>query len=150
MMRRSQERRRRHATPRDEQESREEEEIDKEPHGSMVDADSQLDELYLYVESRRPEPGPAVEEHASPPLLIAPAPLQPPQPPAELELPEPGEQLRRSARKRHPPDWYGRIAIHSIQTVRTQFHWMGSCVTMTTAERTQNTTSESPTAETEL
>ena len=103
------------ATPSDEQESREEEEIDKEPHGSMVDSDSQ-DELYLYVESRRPEPGPAVEEHVPPPLLIAPARLQPPQPPTELELPEPGEQLRRSARNRHPPDWYGRIVIHSILT----------------------------------
>jgi hypothetical protein len=101
------------ATPRDEQESDEEEEIKKEPQGSQ--ADSQ-DEQYLYVETRRPEQRPAVEEHVPPPLLIAPAPPQPPQPPAEPELPEPGERLRRSTRNRHPPDWYGQVVVHSVLT----------------------------------
>eukprot|EP00731_Ephydatia_muelleri_P002957 Em0001g2957a len=60
------------ATPSEEQKSRREEEINKEPQDSM--ADSQ-DEQYRYVEIRRPEPGPAVEEHVTPPPLIAPAPL---------------------------------------------------------------------------
>ena len=101
------------ATPRDEQESDEEEEIKKEPQGSQ--ADSQ-DEQYLYVETRRPEQRPAVEKHVPPPLLIAPAPPQSPQPPAEPELPEPGERLRRSTRNRHPPDWYGQVVVHSVLT----------------------------------
>ncbi|KAL5475209.1 hypothetical protein EMCRGX_G027282 [Ephydatia muelleri] len=83
-------------TPSEEQESRGEE-INKEPQESMADLQ---DEQYIYVETRRPEPGPAVEEH------VAPAPRQPPQPPAEPELPQPGEQLRRSTRNRHPPHCY--------------------------------------------
>eukprot|EP00731_Ephydatia_muelleri_P025295 Em0017g378a len=66
-------------TPSEEQESRGEE-INKEPQESMADLQ---DEHYIYVETRRPEPGPAVEEHLPPPPLIAPAPRQPPQPPAE-------------------------------------------------------------------
>eukprot|EP00731_Ephydatia_muelleri_P003023 Em0001g3023a len=66
-------------TPSEEQESRGEE-INKEPQESMADLQ---DEQYIYVETRRPEPGPAVEEHVPPPPLIAPAPRQPPQPPAE-------------------------------------------------------------------
>eukprot|EP00731_Ephydatia_muelleri_P026537 Em0018g637a len=99
-------------TPSEEQESRGEE-INKEPQESMADLQ---DEQYIYVETRRPEPGPAVEEHAPPPPLIAPAPRQPPQPPAEPELPQPGEQLRRSTRNRHPPHWYGHIVVHSAHT----------------------------------
>eukprot|EP00731_Ephydatia_muelleri_P015048 Em0008g768a len=65
-------------TPSEEQESRGEE-INKEPQESMADLQ---DEQYIYMETRRPEPGPAVEEHVPPPPLIAPAPRQPPQPPA--------------------------------------------------------------------
>ncbi|KAL5484318.1 hypothetical protein EMCRGX_G020792 [Ephydatia muelleri] len=99
-------------TPSEEQESRGEE-INKEPQESMADLQ---DEQYIYVETRRPEPGPAVEEHVPPPPLIAPAPRQPPQPPAEPELPQPGEQLRRSTRNRHPPHWYGHIVVHSAHT----------------------------------
>eukprot|EP00731_Ephydatia_muelleri_P002476 Em0001g2476a len=99
-------------TPSEEQESRGEE-INKEPQESMADLQ---DEQYIYVETRRPEPGPAVKEHVPPPPLIAPAPLQPPQPPAEPELRQPGEQLRRSTRNRHPPDWYGHIVVHSALT----------------------------------
>eukprot|EP00731_Ephydatia_muelleri_P033694 Em0035g31a len=72
-------------TPSEEQESRGEE-INKEPQESMADLQ---DEQYIYVETRRPEPGPAVEEHVPTPPLIAPAPRQPPQPPAEPELPQP-------------------------------------------------------------
>ncbi|KAL5516896.1 hypothetical protein EMCRGX_G002335 [Ephydatia muelleri] len=94
-------------TPSEEQESRGEE-VNKEPQESMADLQ---DEQYIYVESRRPEPGPAVEEHVPPPPLIAPAPRQPPQPPAEPELPQPGEQLRRSTRNRHPPDWFIIVEI---------------------------------------
>ncbi|KAL5479133.1 hypothetical protein EMCRGX_G022617 [Ephydatia muelleri] len=99
-------------TPSEEQESRGEE-INKEPQESMADLQ---DEQYIYVETRRPEPGPAVEEHVPTPPLIAPAPRQPPQPPAEPELPQPGEQLRRSTRNRHPPHWYGHIVVHSAHT----------------------------------
>ena len=99
-------------TPSEEQESRGEE-INKEPLESMADLQ---DEQYIYVETRRPEPGPAVEEHVPPPPLIAPAPRQPPQPPAEPALPQPGEQLRRSTRNRHPPHWYGHIVVHSAHT----------------------------------
>eukprot|EP00731_Ephydatia_muelleri_P019297 Em0012g122a len=99
-------------TPSEEQESRGEE-INKKPQESMADLQ---DEQYIYVETRRPEPGPAVEEHVPPPPLIAPAPRQPPQPPAEPELPQPGEQLRRSTRNRHPPHWYGHIVVHSAHT----------------------------------
>ena len=99
-------------TPSEEQESRGEE-INKEPQESMADLQ---DEQYIYVETRRPEPGPAVEEHVPPPPLIAPAPRQPPQPPAEPELPQPREQLRRSTRNRHPPHWYGHIVVHSAHT----------------------------------
>ena len=99
-------------TPSEEQESRGEE-INKEPQESMADLQ---DEQYIYVETRRPEPGPAVEEHVPPPPLIAPAPRQPPQPPAEPEIPQPGEQLRRSTRNRHPPHWYGHIVVHSAHT----------------------------------
>ena len=68
------------ATPSEEQESSREEEINKESKDSMADLQ---DEQYIYVETRKP--GPAVEEHVPPPPLIAPAPLQPPQPPAEPE-----------------------------------------------------------------
>ena len=39
------------------------------------------------------------------------------------------------------------ILLIPIQTVRTQFHWMGSCVTMATAVRMSNTTSDSLTTE---
>eukprot|EP00731_Ephydatia_muelleri_P009135 Em0004g1473a len=99
-------------TPSEEQESRGEE-INKEPQESMADLQ---DEQYIYVETRRPEPGPAVEEHVPTPPLIAPAPRQPLQPPAEPELPQPGEQLRRSTRNRHPPHWYGHIVVHSAHT----------------------------------
>ena len=80
-------------TPSEEQESSGEE-INKEPQESMADLQ---DEQYIYVETRRPEPGPAVEEHVPPP-------------------PQPGEQLRRSTQNRHPPHWYGHIVVHSVHT----------------------------------
>ena len=83
-------------TPSEEQESRGEE-INKEPQESMADLQDEQ-----YMETRRPELGPAAEEHVPPPPLIAPAPCQPPQPPAEQELPhQPGEQLHRSTWNRH-------------------------------------------------
>ena len=53
-------------TPSEEQESRGEE-INKQPQESMADLQ---DEQYIYVETRRPEPGPAVEEYVPPPPLF--------------------------------------------------------------------------------
>ena len=76
------------------------------------------------METRRPELGPAAEDYVPPPPLIAPAPCQP------IGT---GTLLF--------------IVFIPIQTVRTQFHWMGSCVTMATAERMSNTTSDSLTTE---
>ena len=112
-------------TPSEEQESRGEE-INKEPQESMADLQ---DEQYIYVETRRPEPGPAVEEHVPPPPLIAPAPCQPPQPPAEPNY----LNLENSCVVQLGKDilqiGMGTvlfILLIPIQTVRTQFHWMGS------------------------
>ena len=133
-------------TPSEEQESRGEE-INKEPQESMADLQ---DEQYIYVETRRPEPGPAVEEHVPPPPLIAPAPCQP----HSHLLSRNYLNLENSCVVQLGTDilqiGMGTllfILLIPIQTVRTQFHWMGSCVTMATAVRMSNTTSDSLTTE---
>ncbi|KAL5518223.1 hypothetical protein EMCRGX_G003914 [Ephydatia muelleri] len=132
-------------TPSEEQESRGEE-INKEPQESTADLQ---DEQYIYMETRRPEPGPAVEEHVPPPPLI----LHPVSLHSHL-LSRNYLNLENSCVAQLGTDilhiGMGTllfILLIPIQTVRTQFHWMGSCVTMATAVRMSNTTSDSLTTE---
>ena len=125
------------ATPSEEQESRGEEEINKELQDSMADLQ---DEQYIYEETRRPEPGPTVEGHVPPPPLIAPALLQPPQPPAEPELENSCVVQLGTDILQIGMGTMLFILFIPIQIVRTEFHWMGSCVTMATAVRMSNTT----------
>eukprot|EP00731_Ephydatia_muelleri_P028382 Em0020g26a len=139
-------------TPSEEQDSRGEE-IEQESRGEEINKESMADlqdEQYIYVESRRPEPGPAVEEHVPPSPLIAPAPRQP----HNHLLSRNYLNLENSCVVQLGTDILQTgmgtllfILLIPIQTVRTLFHWMGSCVMMATAVSMSNTTSDSLTTE---
>ena len=82
------------------------------------------DEQYIYEETRRPEPGPTVEGHVPPPPLIAPALLQPPQPPAEPELENSCVVQLGTDILQIGMGTMLFILFIPIQIVRTEFHWM--------------------------
>ena len=84
--------------------------------------------------------GPTVEGHVPPPPLIATALLQPPQPPAEPELENSCVVQLGTDILQIGMGTMLFILFIPIQIVRTEFHWMGSCVTMATAVRMSNTT----------